>query len=136
MALKYSIQQKSQAGVKGGGQRKFYAAIVNDGDVTIDDMVSDIEKISALSEPDIRRIVSALQEVIQTKLSESLVVHLEQLGTFYPAISSEGKEKEEEVNEHCIKKVGINYRPTQQILQALENVGRQKVIPTKKKYKR
>jgi predicted histone-like DNA-binding protein len=128
MAIKYSVQQKTQAGVKGGGHRKYYASVVNAGEITIDDMVRDIEKYTALSELDIRCIVTALQTVIQEKLTSSLVVRLEQLGSFYPALSSDGKDTEEEINENCVRKVGINYRPTMQIIQAMEDAGFEKVM--------
>jgi predicted histone-like DNA-binding protein len=135
MAIKYSVQQKSQAGIKGGGHRKFYASVVNSGEVTIDDMVRDIQEICALSEPNIRAIVSAFETVIKSKLTDSLVVRFEQLGAFYPALSSEGKDTEEEVSERCIRKVGINYRPDSRIIRAMVQAGCEKVIVVKKKKK-
>lgn len=127
MAIKYQVQEKAQPGVKGGGIRKYYATIVNDGEVTIDDLVKDIEKFSALSEPDIRGVVIALENVIQDSLANSKIVRLEKLGTLYPSLSSEGRDKEEEVDANCIKKVGVNYRPGARILQAIQNAGFKKV---------
>ncbi|MDR1180882.1 MAG: hypothetical protein LBL13_02755 [Bacteroidales bacterium] len=133
MAIKYSVQQKSQAGIKGGGHRKYYASVVNSGEVTIDDMVRDIQEICSLSEPNIRATVAAFETVIKNKLTDSLVVRLDELGAFYPALSSEGKTNEEDVNETCIRKVGINYRPDSRMIRAMKQAGYAKVIPEKKK---
>lgn len=127
MAIKYDVQERAEPGVKGGGNRKYYATIVNDGEVTIDDLVKDIEKFSALSEPDIRGVIIALENVVQDSLANSKIVRLEKLGTLYPSLSSEGRDKEEEVDANCIKKVGVNYRPGTRILKAMQNAGFKKI---------
>ena len=46
MSIRFKVQEKGQPGVAGGGQKKFYAAIATDGEVTIDELVKDIEKFS------------------------------------------------------------------------------------------
>ena len=127
MPIKYKTVQKAQPGVAGGGTRKFYAAIQTDGESTIDDLVKDIEKFSALSEPDIRGVIIALENVIQNRLGDSKMVRLEKLGTLYPTLSSEGKDTAEEVTANSIKKVGVNYRPGTRILAAMKNAGFKKV---------
>ena len=131
MAVKYDVREKGEPGVKGGGKRRYYATIVTDGEVTIDDLVKDIEKFSALSEPDIRGVVVALENVIQDRLADSKIVRLEKLGTLYPSLSSEGKDKEEDVDSNCIKKVGVNYRPGTRIIQTMQNAGFKKVSKKK-----
>jgi predicted histone-like DNA-binding protein len=127
MSLKYKPRQKAQPGVPGGGTKKFYASIVTDGEVTVADLAKEIEKFSSLSEPDIYGVIIALENVIQTKLSESRIVKLEKLGTFYPTLSSEGKDTEEEIDSRSIKSLGVNYRPGARILKALEDAGIRKV---------
>jgi predicted histone-like DNA-binding protein len=136
MAIKYKVVLKTEAGVKGGGKRKYYAVVSTDGEVGIDDLVKEIEKFSSLSEPDIRGVLIAMENVIQDKLADSKIVKLEKLGTFYPTISSEGREKEEDVNERCIKKTGINYRSGARILQTMKNAGFKKVTEKKKEDKK
>ena len=123
MSIKFKAVQKGMPGVAGGGSKKYYAAIVTDGEVTVDDLVREIEKFSALSEPDIRGVIIALENVIQTKLAESKIVRLEKLGTFYPTLSSEGKAAAKDVTEHRIKKTGVNYRPGARILTSMQNAG-------------
>ena len=123
MAILFNVMEKGQPGVVGGGVKKFYATIKYDGEVTIDDLVKEIEKFSSLSEPDIRGVIIALENVIQDKLSNSKIVRLEKLGNFYPSFSSEGVEKAENFSSNNIKKVNVNYRPGVRIIKALENAG-------------
>ena len=123
MAIKYKVQQKVQPGVKGGGTRKYYATIVMDGEVTVDDLVKDIEKFSALSEADIHGVIIALENVVQNKLADSKIVRMDKLGTFYPTLKSEGKDKEEDVDVHYIKSINVNYRPGTRMLKTLKDAG-------------
>jgi len=119
MAIKFCVREKSQPGVVGGGTKKFYASIVTDGEATLDDLVKDIEKFSSLSEPDIRGVVIALENVIQNKLAEGRIVRLEKLGSLYPTLSSEGEEKAENVSSRSIKELNINYRPGERLKKAI-----------------
>jgi predicted histone-like DNA-binding protein len=128
MALKYKVIQKTQPGVAGGGKKKFYAIIVIDGEATVDDLIKDIEKFSSLSEPDIRGVIVALENVIQIKLSESKLVRMDKMGTFYPTMHSEGKDTEEEVDSRSIRDVGVNYRPGNRILSTMRDAGTKKTV--------
>ena len=123
MAIKYRVIQKSQPGVPGGGVKKFYASAVNDGEVTVDDLAKEIEKFSALSEPDIYSVIIALENVIQEKLGNSKIVKLQKLGTFYPTLSSVGKDTEAEVDAHAVKSVGVKYRPGVRIQATMRDAG-------------
>ena len=40
--------------------KKWYASIYNDGEISVDDLVKQIEKFSALSEADIKGVIIAL----------------------------------------------------------------------------
>jgi predicted histone-like DNA-binding protein len=128
MAIKYKIIQKAQPGVAGGGVKKFYASMVVNGEVTIDDLVKEIEKFSSLSEPDIRGVIVAVENVIQDELADSKMVRLEKLGTFYPTLHSEGRDTEEEVDSRAIRSVGVNYRPGARILASMRDAGTKKTV--------
>jgi len=119
MAIKYNLIQKSQPGVSGGGKKKWYASIATDGEFTIDDLVKQIEKFSALSEPDIRGVVIAVENVIQDQITNGKIVRMDKLGSFYPSISSEGVDKEEEFTSAHIRGAKINYRAGKRIVNAL-----------------
>ena len=127
MAIDFKPVEKGQPGVIGGGEKKFYAQIVFGKEATIDELVADIEKFSALSEADIRGVIIALENVIQNKLSQSRVVRLEKLGSLYPSISSNGADTAEKLSANSIKRVSVNYRPGKRIVNALENAGFKKV---------
>ncbi len=123
MSLKYKVIEKGQPGVACGGEKKFYASIVCGEEVTINELVKEIEKFSALSEPDIKGVIIALENVIQNKLSQSRIVRLENLGNLYPALSSKGEDKAELVSVNSIRSIGVNFRPGKKILQTIEEAG-------------
>ena len=123
MPIIYNVASRGEPGVKGGGKKKFYAKIVFNGEVTVDDMVKEIEKFSALSEPDIRGVIVALENVIQEKLADSKIVRMDRLGTFYPALSSEGSDKPELINAKSIRKINVNYRTGKRILDTMKAKG-------------
>ncbi|MDR1098236.1 MAG: HU family DNA-binding protein [Tannerella sp.] len=128
MAIKYKTIRKTQPGVTGGGVKKSYALTVIDGEVTVDDLVKEIEKFSSLSEPDIRGVIVALENVIRDKLSDSKRVRLDKLGTFYPTLHSEGKDTDAEVDSRAIRSVGVNYRAGARILASMKDAGTQKTV--------
>jgi predicted histone-like DNA-binding protein len=129
--MQFRVIKRGEPGVKGGGNQKYFAGIAINGEITIDDMVVEIEKFSALSEPDIRGVIIAVENVIQKALADTKIVRMEKLGTFYPNLRSEGKEKEEEVNQTVIKSIHVNYRPGKRILDAMKNKGFKKVADKK-----
>ena len=126
MSIKYKLIEKGQPGVAGGGTKKWYASIVTDGELDIDDIVKQIEKFSSLSEADIRGVVIAVENVIQEALADSKIVRLDKLGTFYPTLSSGGAATEKDFNQSMIKSTGVNYRPGKRILDTIKSKGFEK----------
>jgi predicted histone-like DNA-binding protein len=127
MAIKFRVIERGQPGVAGGGVKKFYASTALDGEATIDELVQDIEKFSALSEADIRGVIIALENVIQNKLAQSRIVRLEKIGSLYPSLSSNGEVEAAKVTANSIKSISVNYRPGTRILSALRDAGFEKV---------
>ena len=126
MSIKYKLIEKGQPGVAGGGTKKWYASIVTDGELDIDDIVKQIEKFSSLSEADIRGVVIAVENVIQEALADSKIVRLDKLGTFYPTLSSGGAATEKDFNQSLIKSAGVNNRPGKRILDTIKSKGFEK----------
>ena len=120
MPIKYNVIERPQPGVAGGGVKRWYAAVANDGEVTIDDLTAQIEKFSALSEADIRGVIIALENVIQDNLVNGKIIRLDKLGSFYPSLSSNGANTKEEFNSSLIKEAKVNYRPGKRIANALK----------------
>lgn len=127
MPIKFTVIERPQPGVKGGGEKKWYAAASNNGEMGIDDLVKQIEKFSALSEADIRGVIIALENVIQDALANSKIVRLDKLGSLYTTLSSEEAATAKDFNQNMIKSVGVNYRPGKRILDSMKNAGFEKV---------
>ncbi len=106
--------------------KKWYAQLVIDGEVSIDELVVEIEKFCSLSEPDIRASIIALENVVQNKLAAGKIVRFDKLGNLYPTLSSEPRDTQEEVDAHCIKSVSVNYRAGKRILDAMKNASKKK----------
>ncbi|VEJ19250.1 HU family DNA-binding protein [Capnocytophaga canimorsus] len=126
MSIKYKVIEKGQPGVAGGGTKKFYANVVTEGELSVDDLVKQIEKFSALSEADIRGVIIALENVIQQGLADSKIIRLEKLGSLYPTLSSNGVATEKEFTANQIKSVSVNYRPGARIVEAMKAAGFEK----------
>ena len=120
MPIKYNVIEKGQPGVTGGGIKKWYAVVSNDGELTIDDLTKQIEKFSALSEADIRGVIIALENVIQDNLTNGKIIRLDKLGSFYPSLSSNGAATAAEFDSSLIKSAKVNYRPGKRISDALK----------------
>ena len=133
MTIKFKPIEKAQPGVAGGGDKKWYAQIVYDEEVTMDELVKEIEKFCSLTEPDIKGVITALENVIQDKLAASRIVRMERLGSFYPAISSNGEDEESKVDAASIKKASVNYRPGDRIVKAVNDAGYKNVSDGSKK---
>lgn len=127
MSIKFNVIERAEPGVKGGGTKKWYATMANNGELGIDDLVKQIEKFSALSEADIRGVIIALENVIQEALADSKIVRLDKLGSLYPSLSSSGAETEKDFHSGLIKSVGVNYRAGKRILDTMNSAGFEKM---------
>lgn len=119
MSIKYTVIERGEPGVTGGGTKKWYAQVKYDGEMTIDNLVDEIEKFSALSEADIRGVIIALENVIHKELVEGKIIRLDKLGSFYPSLSSSGAASEKEFTVSFIKGAKVNYRPGKRITDSL-----------------
>ena len=119
MPIKYKLVERAQPGVTGGGSKKWYAHTVTDGELTVDDLVKQIEKFSALSEADIRGVIIALENVIQEGLVNGRIIRLDKLGSLYPSLSSDGVVDAADFNSSHIRGAKVNYRPGKGISNAL-----------------
>jgi predicted histone-like DNA-binding protein len=106
---------------------KWYAQVATSGETTMDDIVKEIEKFSALSEPDIRGVIIGLENVVQNKLAEGRIIRFDRLGSLYPSLSSSSSETEKEVTSANIRTVKVNYRPGKRIMDAMKNTPKEKV---------
>lgn len=126
MSIQYKLYKKPEPGVAGGGKKKWYANAFLNQEVSIDDLVAKIEKFSAFSEADIRGVLIAMENVVKEEVCNGNIVRLDVLGSFYPSISSEGVENEEDFTAANVKNIKIIYRPGKRITKALSLVNLKK----------
>ena len=121
MAIRIKSVERPQPGVKGGGKRKHYAAPVHDREITIDGLTKAIEKTSTVNGADIRAVIYAMVEEAVLGLSEGRIIRLGDLGSLRITISSEGKDKAEDVTAASVKKAGVIFTPGSKLREMLDN---------------
>ena len=115
MAINFKVRQRGQPGVKGGGAKKFYASPVLDGEMSMPEMTTAIEKICTVSGADILAVFYALVDVSINNLSNGTIIRLGELGSLRPSLSSDGKATEAEVNAGSIKYANVLFTPGSRI---------------------
>ena len=90
---------------------KFYAAPVNSGKVTLDNLAARIERTSSLSRGDVLNVLSCLLDEIPEYLKDGKSVQLGDFSTMRLSFSSEGVDKEEDVNAGLIKEIRVIFTP-------------------------
>ncbi|WP_161531784.1 HU family DNA-binding protein, partial [Riemerella anatipestifer] len=116
-----------QPGVAGGGEKKYYASANVVSEKTLAGLTKDIEKISTVSGADIRAVLYALVDVMQSSLAEGQIIRLGELGSMRVSISSEGKAKEEEVTSAAIKNAKVVFTPGSDLKKMLATLSYEKL---------
>jgi len=111
MAIQIKSVERGQPGVAGGGTKKFYASPVHGREITLDGLTKAIEKTSTVSGADIRAVLYAMVEEAVNGLSEGRIIRLGELGSMRITLSSEGKNRPEEVTASAVKKAGVIFTP-------------------------
>lgn len=122
MSILLNVISRSQAGVKGGGERKFYATAVSSGEVILKELIRQIEMISTVSGADVYAVIYSLLKVIIRELSKGKIVRLGDFGSFRISISSEGHDTKEEVSARSVKKARIIFTPGKAFQDMLNNL--------------
>ena len=127
MPIKYKAIQRGEPGVKGGGTKKFYASANLTGEKTLADLTKDIEKMCTVNGADIRAVLYALVEAMQSSLSNGQAVRLGELGSLRVSVASEGKATEKEVNSSSIKNAKVIFTPGKDIKKMLDTLEYEKM---------
>ena len=127
MAIQIKTVERAQPGVKGGGKKKFYASPVHDKEISLDGLTRAIEKTSTVNGADICAVLYAMVEEAVLGLSEGRIVRLGDLGSLRITLSSEGKDKAEEVTASAVKRTGVIFTPGSKLKDMLNNAKFKKV---------
>ena len=122
MAIKFNVIERGQPGVAGGGEKKFYASAVANGEMTLSKLTKRIEKISTVSGADIRAVIYAMVDVMKDSLSEGQIVRLGDLGSLRLSVSSRGEDQPEDVNANSIKNARTIFTPGKDLKEMLKIV--------------
>jgi predicted histone-like DNA-binding protein len=106
--------------------RKFYAQLVSGDDVSFDDLVETIGKMSNLNYGDIVGVLGALIMIIEEQLKYGRPVRLGALGKFYLSLSSSGTDTAEAFTEANIRDARILFYPGRKLKKLLNQLDFQK----------
>ena len=127
MSVQYKAVPKGQPGVVGGGNIKFYAAIVRQEPIRLRKFAEEIAFASTLTTVDVYAVLESFFTRLHIYLEDGRSVYLGDLGRFSPSLSSKGEAKETEVDQHTINKMKINFLPSREMQERLANVKFKKV---------
>ena len=119
MTIKFKPIEKGEPGVTGGGQKKFYAAPVLDGEADLDVITNAIQRISTVSGADIRAVLYAMVETMDDLLAEGKIVRLGELGSLRISFSSTGHDTEKDVSAKSVKSAKVLFTPGKMIKKML-----------------
>ena len=111
MSVMYKTVARAEPGVVGGGQTKFYPAIVRGRPIKLRKFATDITRTSRLATSDVYGVLEAFLDNLYAYLEEGRIVQLGDFGTFTPSINSQGVTDPTQVNQSAILRYKINFRP-------------------------
>lgn len=126
MPIKFKVIERGQPGVAGGGTKKFYASPIMDGEMTLDDLTKAIERACTVNGADIRAVLYALVDISIDNLASGTIIRLGDLGSLRVSLSSEGKDKADDVSASAIKGTNVIFTPGPRIKDMLNTVKYQK----------
>jgi predicted histone-like DNA-binding protein len=127
MAIKYSVAQRAEAGVKGGGTPKYYAMASKRELVGFRDLAKMIEGSSTVSSADVVAVLYNLAYLIPELIKDGRSVKLDSVGIISGTLVSEGKNSPEEVNSRCITGIKLHFLPDVEMKRSLMNCEFEKV---------
>ena len=127
MTVKYKVIEKTQPGIKGGGERKFYASANIAGEVTLSALIRKMERKCALKGSDIQMILKMLAESIEDALMEGKSVRLGKWCNMRVAIGSIGMLTEEEVDEKSIRDTKVVFTQGDTLNSLLKDISYEKL---------
>lgn len=122
MSINYAIRKKTDK-TKGEVKELYYAVPCAVQDKGIDELklAEDIHETSALSPGDVLSVLEQLPRIIARHLKDSRTVTIRGLGTFYPALSSEGFETPEECTPNKVKLTRVCFRADKKFTYNVKN---------------
>ena len=99
---------------------KFYAQVVSQGEVTLDQIAAYIAQMSTVSKTDVYAVLMGLTEVIPQQLEDGRIVRLGNLGSFSVSLSSLPSDTIEAVTAANVEQLKLSFRPSQELKRKVE----------------
>ncbi len=98
--------------------REVRARAVSDS-ISLDTIANAIAAKNTVTYPDVLAVIRSLLEATIDALKNGDMVHLGDLGTIYPTLSSQAATKEDTFNAAMIEQVRVRFRPAKQFSQVV-----------------
>ena len=92
------------------GRTAYYAAIVNEKSVGIDEIAEAIQTNCTVHRADVLAVLASLEEQVVNQLLAGNTVRLGQLGSFHLTLKSRPSETEDKVTSENVKAVMVRFR--------------------------
>jgi predicted histone-like DNA-binding protein len=129
MSILYKAIPRTEPGVVGGGEIKYYAGIVREREVTLREMVKEISSRSTVTTADAMAVIENFLELVPKFLRSGRNVNMGQLGRFKVTIHSKGYKTPDEVGNYSIKRNKISFWPSMEMRENMGNVRYAKYTP-------
>src|SRR5574344_1012704 len=120
MSIKYKVMKRAEAGVKGGGQPKYYAMATQRQTIDYYQLAIDISSRCTLRQSDVISTLVAMSELIPEYILNGYSIKLNKIGILSAMINTEGKETPAEVTPTSIKGLKMHFRPDNEIKKQLK----------------
>lgn len=125
--MKYKVIKRGYPGVIGGGEQKYYATPVYTGETNLRNLGDELSARSTVTKTDAIAVLTGLVDLIAERLKNGDIVRLGDLGSFRISVSSSGEDTAEQVSSRSIRKNRVNFRPAQELQNALSDLSFEKV---------
>ena len=118
--IKYHLIQRTQPGIAGGGEKKYYASIAHRERISLKELSEEIADGRTLTPTDVMAVLISLSRKIPMHLLKGDIVDLGDMGTFTVNISSAGIPDEKDFDQTLIKGLNILFRATPDMKKSLK----------------
>lgn len=121
MAIKFNVQEIGNP-QDTGAPKKFYARPVSSGEISLEDLATDISHASSINEADVVAVLYSLVREIPRNISQGYIVRLGGLGSFRLGTGSLGSELAEDVTAANIHRKRVLFHNGARIRKAMSNL--------------
>lgn len=119
MALYFNVVPKVNPRSPRDGEYRYYAVLKSLGLVDEHEVARQISAETNLSPQEALFSIHQFEKILLRNLLDGHTVKVGNLGSFSLTINSRGCSTAEEVTEQCIKNVNLNFRPSENVKQAI-----------------